>query len=77
MDKRIADAEALIVRAQKRIAAESAKIVEAEKQKQIFEQELAQAEKDLIGFRQVAEIRSILCLRSMPSSRESVQSWLN
>ena len=57
MDKRIADAEAFIVRAKKRIAAESAKIVEAEKQKQTFEQELAQAGKDRIGFRKEAEMQ--------------------
>ena len=57
VDKRIADAEAFIIRAKKLIEAESVKIMEAEKQKQIFEQELAQAEKDLIGFRQEAEMQ--------------------
>ena len=86
VDKRIADTDAFIARAQKRVA-EAAKILEAEKQKQLLEEELAQAEKDLEGFRReaenvpgqwrVAKSQWTPCHRWRPSLRESEQSWLS
>ena len=66
VDKRIADTEAFIARAQKRVAAEAAKIFEAEKQKQLFEEELAQAEKDSEGFRREAETFQVSGGRLIP-----------
>ena len=62
VDKRIADTEAFIARAQKRVAAE-AKILEAEKQKLL---ELAQAEKVLEGFRREAETVHVSGGRQIP-----------
>ena len=66
VDKRIADTEAFIARAQKRVAAEAAKIFEAEKQKQLFEEELVQAEKDSEGFRREAETFQVSGGRQIP-----------
>ena len=74
LDKRIADAEAFIARAQKRVAAEAAKILEAEKQKQLFEEELALAEKDLECFRREAETLQVSTTTNPSRPRLSVES---